>query len=83
MASTKAREEALAYTKRILNADDYVEPFDGCTPRKVNAQRAKEILVRPINTHNITQISFPNCTLGWPIQPIHAPALLSKVQKTS
>jgi hypothetical protein len=82
MASAEAKEEAPVYTKGASKADGYVDPFDGCIPRKVNAKRAKEILVR--SAYFVTQIlstyEYPS---GWPIQSIHAPALLSKVQKDS
>ncbi|CEL52981.1 pre-mRNA-splicing factor ATP-dependent RNA helicase DHX15/PRP43 [Rhizoctonia solani AG-1 IB] len=46
MASAEYKENPyLAHVKTVLpKAEGYEDPFDGCIPRKVNADKAKEIL---------------------------------------
>jgi hypothetical protein len=51
MASAEYKENPyLAHVKTVLpKAEGYEDPFDGCIPRKVNADKAKEILVCVFN----------------------------------
>lgn len=57
MSSAQVKDNYNPYLAHMRSApppkaDGYVDPFDGCIPRKVNATKAKEILVRPVSLIN-------------------------------